>query len=109
MFGRKLMLLFAYAVFSIGCLLCGLARSMTELIVARGLAGIGGGGLTTVVAILLSDVATMRERGLGRDRSTSYSERGPWLALAWVETSWTALAGDGRQARRQPHTTHILR
>jgi MFS family permease len=62
-FGRKLVLLFAYAVFSIGCLFCGLARSMTELIVARGLAGIGGGGLTTVVAILLSDVATMRERG----------------------------------------------
>ena len=57
------MLLFAYAIFSIGCLFCGLARSMTELVLARALAGIGGGGLTTLVAILLSDVATMRERG----------------------------------------------
>lgn len=36
---------------------------MSELITARAFAGIGGGGMTTVVSILLSDVVTMRERG----------------------------------------------
>src|SRR5436305_1442167 len=34
-FGRKYPLLFAYAVFGTGCLFCGLARNMNELIVAR--------------------------------------------------------------------------
>lgn len=34
-FGRKACLLFAYAVFGIGCLCCGLARNIHELIAAR--------------------------------------------------------------------------
>ncbi|KAI9837878.1 MAG: hypothetical protein M1837_002698 [Sclerophora amabilis] len=62
-FGRKQALLFAYTIFGLGCLWCGLARSMNELIVARAFAGIGGGGMTTVVSILLSDVIPLRNRG----------------------------------------------
>ncbi|KAH0537505.1 hypothetical protein FGG08_005723 [Glutinoglossum americanum] len=62
-FGRKHALLFAYAVFGAGCLFCGLAKSMVQLIAGRALAGIGGGGMTTVVSILLSDVVPLRERG----------------------------------------------
>ena len=50
-FGRKACLLFAYAVFALGSLWCGFARSMTELIVARAFSGIGGGGMTTYVCI----------------------------------------------------------
>lgn len=34
-FGRKPCLLFAYAIFGIGCLFCGLARNINELIAAR--------------------------------------------------------------------------
>ena len=34
-FGRKPCLLFGYAIFGLGCLWCGLARNMNELIVAR--------------------------------------------------------------------------
>lgn len=34
-FGRKPVLLFAYSVFGIGCLFCGLARNIDELIAAR--------------------------------------------------------------------------
>ena len=34
-FGRKACLLFAYAIFGVGCLLCGLARNINELIAAR--------------------------------------------------------------------------
>ncbi|KAI4134394.1 MAG: hypothetical protein LQ347_001572 [Umbilicaria vellea] len=62
-FGRKPALLFGYAVFGIGCLGCGLARNMNELIAARAFAGIGGGGMTTVVSILMSDIVPLRERG----------------------------------------------
>lgn len=62
-FGRKACLLFAYLVFGLGCLFCGLARNMGELIAARAFAGIGGGGMTTVVSILLSDTVPLIERG----------------------------------------------
>ena len=34
-FGRKAALLFAYAIFGLGCVFCGLARNMEELIAAR--------------------------------------------------------------------------
>ncbi|KFZ01292.1 hypothetical protein V500_00807, partial [Pseudogymnoascus sp. VKM F-4518 (FW-2643)] len=62
-FGRKLALLSAYTIFGIGCLFCGLARNMAELIAARAFAGIGGGGMSTVVSVLLSDIIPLRERG----------------------------------------------
>ena len=62
-FGRKPALLFGYTIFGIGCLFCGLARNMNELIAARAFAGIGGGGMTTVVSILMSDIVPLRERG----------------------------------------------
>ena len=62
-FGRKSCLLFAYAIFGLGCLFCGLARNMNELIAARAFSGIGGGGMTTVVSIIMSDIVPLRERG----------------------------------------------
>ncbi|TVY15661.1 Vacuolar membrane amino acid uptake transporter fnx2 [Lachnellula arida] len=62
-FGRKAALLFAYTVFGTGCLFCGLARNLGELVAARAFAGIGGGGMTTVVSILLSDIVPLRQRG----------------------------------------------
>ncbi|KAG4435853.1 hypothetical protein IFR05_008679 [Cadophora sp. M221] len=62
-FGRKPCLLFAYTVFGLGCLFCGLARNLNELVAARAFAGIGGGGMTTVVSILFSDIIPLRERG----------------------------------------------
>ncbi|KAM5540180.1 hypothetical protein V8D89_006320, partial [Ganoderma adspersum] len=62
-FGRKSCLLFAYTIFALGCLFCGLARNMTELIAARALTGIGGGGMATVGSIIMSDVSTLRQRG----------------------------------------------
>lgn len=62
-FGRKPCLLFAYIVFGLGCLFCGLAKDMNQLILARAFAGIGGGGMTTVVSILMSDAVSLRERG----------------------------------------------
>ncbi|KAJ5175003.1 uncharacterized protein N7482_000880 [Penicillium canariense] len=63
-FGRKPCLLFAYAIFGMGCLFCGLARNINELIAARVFQGIGGGGMTTVVSILMSDIVPLRDRGL---------------------------------------------
>ena len=44
-FGRKSALLFAYAVFGLGCLFCGLARNMGELIAARVNIPVDNGGI----------------------------------------------------------------
>jgi predicted MFS family arabinose efflux permease len=62
-FGRKLALLVAYFIFGAGCIGCGLAQSMTALVAWRAFSGIGGGGMTTVVSILMSDIIPLRERG----------------------------------------------
>ncbi|KAJ7907655.1 member of the major facilitator superfamily [Mycena leptocephala] len=62
-FGRKACLLFAYTVFALGCLSCGFAQTLPQLILARGLAGIGGGGMSTVVSIIMSDIVPLRSRG----------------------------------------------
>ncbi|KAJ0109182.1 hypothetical protein J7T55_009513 [Diaporthe amygdali] len=63
-FGRKECLLFAYVVFGLGCLGCGLAQDITQLIISRAVAGIGGGGMNAVVSILLTDIVPLRERGV---------------------------------------------
>lgn len=63
-FGRKECLLFAYTVFGIGSLGCGLAQTFPQLCFARAVAGIGGGGMNSVVTILISDIVPLRDRGV---------------------------------------------
>lgn len=136
-FGRKPALLFAYAVFAIGSLFCGLARNIDELVAARvsrelycpwsdpqltfqAFAGIGGGGMTTVVSIMMSDIVPLRERGtwqgilnivyasgaacgapLGKI-SSLFSQEQAVMKDVQVAYSQTLLAGDGGKR-------HILR
>lgn len=63
-FGRKACLLYAYTIFGFGCLFCGLAQDINQLIAARIFQGIGGGGMTTVVSIIFSDIIPLKDRGL---------------------------------------------
>lgn len=37
---------------------------MTQLCIARAIAGIGGGGMSSVVTILFSDIVPLQERGV---------------------------------------------
>ncbi|KAI8147400.1 major facilitator superfamily domain-containing protein [Fennellomyces sp. T-0311] len=62
-FGRKNALVFAAIVFFVGSFLCGAANSLWSLVIARGIAGIGGGGLNTMSAVITSDLVSLRERG----------------------------------------------
>ncbi|KZV76626.1 MFS general substrate transporter [Peniophora sp. CONT] len=62
-FGRKPCLLSAYVIFALGCIACGNAQTMGQLIAARLLAGVGGGGMSTIVSIIMSDVIDLRSRG----------------------------------------------
>lgn len=63
LYGRKLMLQIAIGIFLATSLLCGLAQSMTELVVYRALQGLGGGGLLAMAHATIADVVTPRERG----------------------------------------------
>lgn len=63
-FGRKPIILVAAAIFWVGSLLCGVSKSMGMLIAARAVQGIGGGGLIVLPNIAISDLFSMRNRGL---------------------------------------------
>jgi EmrB/QacA subfamily drug resistance transporter len=63
LFGRKIVLQAAIALFLGGSVLCGLAQNMTELILMRALQGLGGGGLIVVTMAAVGDVITPAERG----------------------------------------------
>lgn len=63
-FGRKQCLLVAYALFAVGCLACGIAQSMGQIITARVIQAIGGAGMGTVVSILLTGLVPIQDRGL---------------------------------------------
>ena len=62
-YGRRAMIITALSLFIAGSVLCALAPNMPTLIIARGLQGLGGGGILPVVQTVISDVVTPRERG----------------------------------------------
>ncbi|KAJ3232726.1 hypothetical protein HDU81_002776 [Chytriomyces hyalinus] len=62
-FGRKWVFVFAILVFEIGSLMCGIATSMNFLIAGRAISGIGGGGIFSLVLIIISDIVSLRDRG----------------------------------------------
>src|ERR1700724_2055608 len=62
-YGRRAMIITALSLFVAGSILCALAPNMPVLIVARGLQGLGGGGIMPIVQTVISDVVTPRERG----------------------------------------------
>src|SRR5262245_36808576 len=63
LYGRKRVLQFAVVLFLIGSALCGLAQSMTMLIVFRAVQGLGAGGLIVLTQATIGDVVPPRERG----------------------------------------------
>ena len=63
LFGRKWVLVSALVLLSLSDLVCGLAPNSTVLYVFRGLAGIAGGGITSLTMMIVSDVVTLRQRG----------------------------------------------
>jgi EmrB/QacA subfamily drug resistance transporter len=62
-YGRRAMIIAALSLFIAGSVLCALAPNMTVLILARGLQGLGGGGILPIVQTVISDLVTPRERG----------------------------------------------
>ncbi len=63
MYGRKPLFIIAIVIFLIGSCLCGLSRTMTELVVYRGIQGLGAGGLMVLAQTTIADLVAPRERG----------------------------------------------
>jgi len=62
-YGRKVVLQSAIVIFLVGSALCGISQNITELIVFRGLQGLGAGGLIVVTIAVVGDIFPPRERG----------------------------------------------
>ncbi|MDM4762773.1 MDR family MFS transporter [Galbitalea sp. SE-J8] len=63
LFNRKLLVQLALVLFVIGSALAGLSQDTGALIVFRVVQGLGAGGLTALVQVILSDIISPRERG----------------------------------------------
>ena len=62
-YGRRLLLLIALALFAVASVFCAMAESLSQLIAARALQGVGGAGLMAMSQAAIADVVSPRERG----------------------------------------------
>ncbi|WP_344079924.1 MFS transporter [Streptomyces crystallinus] len=94
--GAKKVYVGAIATFLVGSALCGAAQSMGELIAARALQGIGGGGLMSVTMVVLAQLSGPGD-GTGRGKGGSIGgivagagmALGPWLGGTLADhASW---------------------
>ena len=63
LYGRKLLFQAAIVFFLIGSLLSGFSQSMAQLIVSRGIQGLGAGGILILSQAVIGDIISPRERG----------------------------------------------
>ncbi|KAG6369452.1 MFS general substrate transporter [Boletus reticuloceps] len=106
-FGRKVMVCFALSMFMVGSLAAGFSRNFIELIVWRSITGAGGGGITSLAQIIISDVVSLRERGkyqgiiggviaigyaIGPPMGGALSEKVNWRWCFWVHLPVSLIA-----------------
>ncbi|MFC4397002.1 MULTISPECIES: MDR family MFS transporter [Micrococcaceae] len=61
-FGRRPLYLTAIAVFLAGSIYAGSVHSMTELAIARGIQGLGAGGLLALALTIIGDIVSLKDR-----------------------------------------------
>jgi EmrB/QacA subfamily drug resistance transporter len=106
-YGRRLVLLWAIAIFIGGSIACALAPNIWVLILARGLQGLGGGGLLPIAQTIIADLLSPRERPVVQGRTSimfmSASILGPvlggfltdqlhWSLIFWINLPLGAVA-----------------
>ena len=62
-YGRKPLIMFAIVVFVAGSALCGIAQNMTQLVIFRGVQGVGAGGLIPLAIAVVGAIIPPRDRG----------------------------------------------
>ncbi|KAB8246773.1 major facilitator superfamily domain-containing protein [Aspergillus flavus] len=62
-FGRRPLILVAILFFFTGTTLAGVSQNFTQMLVGRSLQGVGGGGITALTNVIVTDLVPLRERG----------------------------------------------
>ena len=63
LYGRRRIFQLTMVIFLVGSILCGASQSMGQLIGARAVQGLGGGGIQALAFAIIGDVIPPRERG----------------------------------------------
>ena len=106
-YGRRVVLLWAIGIFIGGSIACALAPTIWILVFARGLQGIGGGGLLPIAQTIIADLLSPQERPVIQGRTSimfmSASILGPvlgglftdqlhWSLIFWINLPLGAVA-----------------
>ena len=106
-YGRRALLLVAIGFFIAGSIACALAPNILTLIFARGLQGVGGGGLLPISQTIIADLLSPRERPIVQGRTSimfmTASILGPvlgglltdhlnWSFIFWINVPLGAVA-----------------
>jgi EmrB/QacA subfamily drug resistance transporter len=122
LYGRRPVLLTAIGLFAGGATLCALSQTMPQLIAARLLQGVGGGGLRAVSQAAIADIVPPRERGRYQGYFTSVftvsNALGPvvgglcvdylswhWIFWLYLPIAAAALFLSNRALKRLPRPT----
>jgi EmrB/QacA subfamily drug resistance transporter len=95
LFGRRSLYLTGMAIFIIGSALCGMADTMIQLAVFRGIQGIGGGMLMPLAMTIIGDITTGENRakmqgifmGVFGLSSVLGPQLGGWI-VDWLSWEW---------------------
>lgn len=63
LWGRRPLLLLALTFFTVGSIVCAVAKNFTMMLVGRSIQGTGGGGIIAITEIIITDMVPLRERG----------------------------------------------
>ncbi|RCK65995.1 putative transporter C3H1.06c [Candida viswanathii] len=92
-FGRKQVIMTCLMVLVIGDIACSVARTGVEFYIFRALAGIGNGGVSSLLMVILSDIVSLKDRGkyqgiLGSSVGLG-NAIGPFIMGAFIkQSSW---------------------
>lgn len=83
--GPKRVFTGAIATFLLGSALCGAAQSMDQLIAARAVQGLGGGGLMSVTMVVIAHLKGPEEKGAGKGTNMGGLVAGAAMAVGpWI-------------------------